>query len=940
MLTSCLHSSATLPARPAGAGSARWGTPATALLLILLAGGGATAAELGFKEEGVDVKVAGLGNFDLSWPMFMPGEKKPIEKTISARKAELKYANGASLAMTIAEGGIIELRFRNVPKDVVSFHVTTWVGVGIVDGGTWTIGKGAATPLPKDKPAKPFLFQGNGNGFSFTDIVGRTLAIGIPDYSYEQLQDNREWGNPIFQWQAWVPYNRDWEVHKITIAAGAPAKAKILVDRYGQTTLKAFPDKVTSDQDLLADAQSEKAYYAGLKPAPTDSWGGLIGSARTLGTTASGFFTLAKKGDRWLLLDPDGNAFFHLGICSFGFVEDYTYTQERQGIYEWLPPTGGDPYSVGWHRDGYWHDKAFSFLRSNLVRKYGPAYSPDDHVGVMVDRIRAMGFNSIGAFSGDKAFSAKHIPRVEMCGFGPELPGIRGIPDPFDAESLKHMDEEWSKTVAAKADDPLIIGYFFANEQAFEDIPRGVPQLPGKHAAKRRLVSMLKEDYGDIGAFNAAWNLHAASFEALNDQGLAVTTEKAFADMKAYNELFLDAYYKAISTTFRTYDKHHLMLGNRWQPGTANSEMLCRIAGKYMDVVSINYYTLGVDRAFMQRLHQWMGDKPEMWSEFNYTSGAESNVASSGLDMKSQHLRGQAYRNYIEQAASLGYVVGTEWFTLIDQSVTGRFFQLLNGERSNSGLFNVADRPYRDMVDEVVLAHHDIYDVWLRGKAPFAIDDPRFTGSGGKATKHLQAGHALGTIPIDGSVEGWPGRPPERIGSDRLVIGKDGQGFEAAFKVCWDEKNLYILANITDPTPLMNTASGPDLWNGDGLELFIGADKLDQPGTLLFSDHQVLLGARRAGTGSGNPWFVVNAATQPELRLMAVPSVEGKGYTIEASIPWTVLGITPKENSELLFDLAVDDGAGEGGRTRQIMWSGGQRNSSDRSAWGRLELVP
>ena len=107
MLTSCLHSSATLPARPAGAGSARWGTPATALLLILLAGGGATAAELGFKEEGVDVKVAGLGNFDLSWPMFMPGEKKPIEKTISARKAELKYANGASLAMTIAEGGMV-----------------------------------------------------------------------------------------------------------------------------------------------------------------------------------------------------------------------------------------------------------------------------------------------------------------------------------------------------------------------------------------------------------------------------------------------------------------------------------------------------------------------------------------------------------------------------------------------------------------------------------------------------------------------------------------------------------------------------------------------------------------------------------------------------------------------------------------------------------------
>jgi hypothetical protein len=155
-------------------------------------------------------------------------------------------------------------------------------------------------------------------------------------------------------------------------------------------------------------------------------------------------------------------------------------------------------------------------------------------------------------------------------------------------------------------------------------------------------------------------------------------------------------------------------------------------------------------------------------------------------------------------------VVGTEWFTLIDQSVTGRFFQLLNGERSNSGLFNVADRPYRDMVDEVATAPSRDLRCLAQGKAPFAIDDPRFTGAGGKAppSKHLQAGHALGAVTIDGSVKNWPGRPPERIGSDRLVQGKDGKGFEAAVKLCWDETNLYVLAKVSDPTPLMNRASG------------------------------------------------------------------------------------------------------------------------------------
>ncbi len=924
------------PASPAAGAAVR-----LAALLLLAGCGGLRAAELTITDDGVGLTITGMAHMEVPWPMLMPGEKKPIEKHTSAHSAELKYANGAEVGISLATGGVVEYRWRHVPKEVVSFHLTTWVGADIGDGGTWKIGAGAVTPFPKDKPAKPFLYQGNDNGITICDVIGHSVTIGVPEHSYLQLQDNREWGNPIFQWQAWVPYNKDWEAHRITISEGAAPKAKILVDRFGQSTRKEFPGKIIDEQELLADARSDAAYYAGLAPAPTDSWGGRANAAIAPALAATGFFRVEQRGERWLLVDPAGNPCFHLGICSFGFTEDYTYTPERQSIFAWLPPVSGDPFSSGWHHDAFWHDKAFSFLRANLLRKYGTGYDPDGHVGVMVDRVRAMGFNAIGAFSGDSSFAAKRIPRVEMCGFGPELPGIRGIPDPFDGEALRRLDQEWSQGIAARAADPLIVGYFFANEQAFEDIARGVPPLPGKHAAKRRLVKMLEDEYHGIDAFNAAWNLHAASFAALADQGLAVTTDRAVADMKAYNELFLEAYYQAITTTFRRYDRNHLMLGNRWQPGTSNSEMLCRIAGKYMDVISINYYTLGVDRAFMQRLHQWTGGKPQMWSEWNYTSGPESNAAPSALDLATQRLRGQAYRNYLEQAASLGFVVGSEWFTLIDQAVTGRFFQLLTGERSNSGIFNVADRPYRDMVEEIATAHRELYAVWLEGKPPFAIEDPRFHPGGAAAPvgKRLQAGHALGAIAIDGTLTNWPGRPPELIGADRLAIGKDGKGLQAAVKMCWDETNLYLLAQISDPTPLMNAATGAEMWNGDGLELFIGAEQLEQAGAPLPSDHQLLLAARRAQTGAGASWHLVHAARQPELRLFTAPAVEGTGYTLEAAIPWSALGIAAKENLELRLDLAIDDGDGQG-RTRQLVWSGGARTAELRTGWGRLQLVP
>ena len=66
--------------------------------------------------------------------------------------------------------------------------------------------------------------------------------------------------------------------------------------------------------------------------------------------------------------------------------------------------------------------------------------------------------------------------------------------------------------------------------------------------------------------------------------------------------------------------------------------------------------------------------------------------------------------------------------------------------------------------------------------------------------------------------------------------------------------------------------------------------------------------------------------------------MDGKGYTVEAAIPWTALLVEPEEGLEMLFDIAIDESATGTGRRAQLMWNGIARNSSDRSAWGRLIL--
>lgn len=89
--------------------------------------------------------------------------------------------------------------------------------------------------------------------------------------------------------------------------------------------------------------------------------------------------------------------------------------------------------------------------------------------------------------------------------------------------------------------------------------------------------------------------------------------------------------------------------------------------------------------------------------------------------------RGLAYRNYVEQSAALGFVVGIEWFTLIDQAVTGRWFQGFDGERGNTGVIAVTDRPWKVALGEMMKTNYDIYKVWFGERPPFKWNDPRFS---------------------------------------------------------------------------------------------------------------------------------------------------------------------------------------------------------------------
>ena len=910
----------------------------------------AASPTLTLQTSGVRIDAGDLGAFTLGAPALKNTEGADVPLVARTEKDE-RTAIYRFFDDTVVEVEVDDIAHRvTVSYPRHSANAKTIVFRAIVPfelrrGGTASF-DGQQVPFPLDLKTGPNghqIWAGEAARFEMKSARGQVVAIEAPR-NWQQLQDNRFWnGNTSFEWIYFHELNRNpnatqfsFEIEEIAAGAPAPVAPVQIADKFGQSKLLDFPDKVQNEAELKADVEKDKAYYASFHPPARDVYGGLPGSGAQFGLKKTGFFHVATindatRGELPVIVDPDGNLWFQLGLCSMGNLGDSpTLINGRREKFEWLPPADGEFASA--FIDG---GASFSFYAANWTRKFGQPWNREAFEAQTIERARQLGFNSAGAFSNATPSGARaNWPRVEFVSFGAmeTIPETRGIIDPFADNATAKLDAAFAG-LASQNDDPLVIGHFLGNEQAFENIPKIVPTLDAKSGAKRHLVEMLRQQYNDIKRWNDAWQpkTPATSFEELNDAKLYVVTKAAADDTSRFYGILLERYYQMIATAYRKVCPNHLLLGNRWLSSSANDDQTVRIAGKYLDVVSINYYSYGVESDFLRRVYQLSGGRPLLLSEWHY--GADDQGLSGGArQVKDQRERGLAYRNYVEAAAALGFVIGQQWFSYLDQAIAGRWFEGDNGERGNIGLVNVADRPYREFLGYVTQTNFEIYDVWLGKKAPFRWDDPRFSGAVG-GQKTVLVPRALPGMTIDGIMDNWPGVPAERV--SRLVVGTESdatQPVSGDFRLAWDAKNLYLFVQVKDATPMRNETKGADIWQADSVEIFVGPENLDKGGALQFGDRQILLSARRGD--DGYRWYFNNAPAQFPVEMSVVP--ETGGYAIEAAIPFESLGFEPREGQEILFDIGLNDATA--GR-RQYLWNGGPRNSGDRSAWGRAKLV-
>jgi hypothetical protein len=165
----------------------------------------------------------------------------------------------------------------------------------------------------------------------------------------------------------------------------------------------------------------------------------------------------------------------------------------------------------------------------------------------------------------------------------------------------------------------------------------------------------------------------------------------------------------------------------------------------------------------------------------------------------------------------------------------------------------------------------------------------------------------------------------------------------ARYYLGWDVNYLYLAVERFDDL-FVQTATGRYLYRGDDVEIQLDADLAGDESSKTLSGDDYQIGFSPGNFDSRPPeaylWY-------PRSREGALASVsvkaakQGQGYILEARIPWSTFGITPEENDQFGFVLALSDNDLAGVAAWQSMIANvAGRRLADPTTWGLLVLGP
>lgn len=407
----------------------------------------------------------------------------------------------------------------------------------------------------------------------------------------------------------------------------------------------------------------------------TDQYGGW--TIMNVGNT-DGFFRVQKAVGRWWLVDPLGNIFLSKGVAVFS---PGSSDRQKQNV------------QTKFGSNTNWAKAEAQFLREQGFNSAG-AWSMVDIIKNIPEPIPyTVILSPMGSYIGELKNSTDATLKAAF-----KASGWEGYPYDFAMVFDSRFDQVVESTVSKASqykNDKYLIGYFIDNEIPWKDyaLEYCLTKWPSSHINHQKAQEWLDQRKGKSGC---------------------TISDATPDDKRAFIAYCYEVYLQKVTTVLRKYDPNHLFLGdrfNQWNYELVNPEMF-KVAGKYVDVVSINHYQRWQpEEEAMRNWESWSG-KPFMVTEF-YTKGLDSgmgNTTGAGWVVKTQKDRGLFYQNFVNQLLKSKVCVGWHWFTYMDNDPTNTGADSSNID-SNKGIVQWDCTRYDDCIAQMRTINECIYNL-------------------------------------------------------------------------------------------------------------------------------------------------------------------------------------------------------------------------------------
>lgn len=529
----------------------------------------------------------------------------------------------------------------------------------------------------------PVYQEGDGQTrIYFTTDSKPTIMIfdEAPENGYfTKLVSDKEENDKIWEW-AQKMYDEWYARYQALPAVNAnaellkPDPSQYTKTNYASSNAEnyAATKKAYKSRPLSAITDLEEYVGDEVKNAKLDMYGGLM--AESLKRESTGYFYTEKVDGRWWIIDPLGYPYINVGLSQIDYSLNGSKLQRENALKKFGTYENWAKETTLQVRDQLYFNSSFSPRAEIIAVEDGLPYMA--HISVMSSYGLVKGVRVNG--NGSTAFSENNTMPV------------------FDPDFVGFANSYAKEQLAARANDPRIIGYTSDNE-----LPMDVGMLDNS-------LSVNHTNPANIYTYACAWTW------LVNITGKEAPTHADITDelRDLYRGFVYDRYFYVVSEAIDAADPNHMYMGCRFLTVSKDSQWVYRFTSPYVDCMTINWYFCWEPQSEALYGIEKNGDMPFIVTEF-YTKAGDSglpNMSGAGLYVATQTDRADYYETFTLKLLESNNCVGWQLFHYMDNDPNSG-----TGDKSsvdaNKGIFNNDYEMYTVFTDRIAELNRNVYNI-------------------------------------------------------------------------------------------------------------------------------------------------------------------------------------------------------------------------------------